>query len=106
MSNTEPDVGYRIDPRKQFSKKLAKWTAIFWFVYMTWLSVILIIEPVAAAFSVYMGIIVTIVMLINVISYTRNSIAEKMAFTLLNKTKLELTMNGNKEEEEEGGDNG
>lgn len=95
---------YRIDPRKQFSKKLAKWTALFWFVYMSWLSAILVIEPTAAMYSVYMAIIVTVVMLINVISYTRNSIAEKMALALLNKTQLELTLGGSKEEE--GGGNG
>lgn len=103
---------YRMDPKKQFSKRLARWTAVFWFFYMTWLSAILVIRPEAALFSVYMGIISTVVMLINVISYTRNSIAEKMAFTLLDKTKLELTMgqgsktdkeNTDEETEEEGG---
>ena len=86
----------RIDPKKQFSKRLARWTAVFWFVFMTWLSVILILEPSAALFCVYMGIIVTIVMMINVIAYTRNSIAEKMAFTLLDKTKLELSLRNDK----------
>jgi len=24
----------RIDPRKQFSKKLARWTAVFWFFFV------------------------------------------------------------------------
>ncbi len=86
----------RIDPRKQFSKRLARWTAVFWFVFMTWLSVILILEPAAALYCVYMGIITTVVMMINVIAYTRNSIAEKMAFTLLNKTKLELSLRNGK----------
>ena len=87
----------RIDPKKQFSKRLARWTAVFWFLFMTWLSVILILEPSAAVFCVYMGIIVTVVMMINVIAYTRNSIAEKLAFTLLDKTKLELSLrNDNK----------
>ena len=86
----------RIDPKKQFSKRLARWTAVFWFLFMTWLSVILILEPSAALFCVYMGIIVTIVMMINVIAYTRNSIAEKMAFTLLDKTKLELSLRNDK----------
>ena len=82
----------RIDPKKQFSKRLARWTAVFWFLFMTWLSVIMILEPSAAVFCVYMGIIVTVVMMINVIAYTRNSIAEKLAFTLLDKTKLELSL--------------
>ena len=50
----------------------------------------------------YMGIIVTVVMMINVIAYTRNSIAEKLAFTLLDKTKLELSLrNDNKKSGDE-----
>ena len=35
----------KIDPRKQFSKKLAKWTAVFWFVFMAWLSVLFLLVP-------------------------------------------------------------
>ena len=80
----------RIDPRKQFSKKLARWTSVFWFFYMTWLSVIMIMQPAAALYSVYMGIIVSVVMIMNVAAYTRNSIYEKMAFAMLNKAKIEI----------------
>ena len=83
---------YRIDPKKQFSKRLARWTAVFWFVYMSWLSVILILEPSAALYSVYMGIIGTAVMLVSVVSYTHNSVQEKFLFALLDKTKLELSL--------------
>lgn len=107
---------FRIDPKKQFSKRLARWTAVFWFVYMTWLSVILFLEPRSAMYCIYMGIIVTIVMIVNVVSYTQNSITEKLAFTLLDKMKLELKLNNkagkNTETEdeseatEEEGDNG
>ena len=81
---------YRIDPRKQFSKRLARWTAIFWFAYMTWLSVILVIAPAAALFSVYMAIIVTVVMVVNVWAYTRNSVYEKACFAMLDKAKIEI----------------
>lgn len=80
----------RIDPRKQFSKKLARWTAVFWFFFMTWLSAIMILQPCAALYSVYMGIIVSVVMIMNVAAYTRNSIYEKMAFAMLNKAKIEI----------------
>ena len=83
---------FRIDPKKQFSKRLARWTAIFWFVFMTWLSVILILRPEAAMYSFYMGLIATVVMIVNEIAYTRNSIMEKMAFAMLDKTKLELNL--------------
>lgn len=86
----------RIDPRQQFSKKLAWWTAVFWFFYMTWLSVIVYLQPTAAMYCVYMGINVTAVMLLNVWAYTKNSVYEKGALALLDKTKIELSMGNGK----------
>lgn len=85
----------RIDPRQQFSKKLARWTAVFWFAYMAWLSVILLLRPEAALYSVYMGIIVTVVMILNIWAYTKNSVYEKGAFAMLNKTKMEISLKNN-----------
>lgn len=82
----------RIDPRKQFSKKLARWTAVFWFLYMTWLSVLLLLRPESALYSVYMGIIATAVMILNVWAYTRNSIYEKGVFAMLDKARIELSL--------------
>ena len=79
-----------IDPKKQFSKRLARWTAVFWFVYMAWLSVLMMLEPSAALYTVYMAIIVTVVMIVNVWAYTMNSVYEKACFAALNKTKLEI----------------
>lgn len=99
----------KIDPKKQFSKKLARWTAVFWFLYMTWLSIIMILEPTAAIYSFYMSIVVTLVMMVNVLAYTRNSIMEKMAFTLLDKTRIELELakgDRNKDEDKGGESNG
>lgn len=102
----------RMDPRKQFSKKLARWTAVFWFAYMAWLSVILVLTPAAALYSVYMGVIVTVVMIMNVWAYTRNSIYEKSMLAMLDKTRLELSLRPNDEGDTdekdvtEGGGNG
>ena len=104
-------MSYKIDPKKQFSKRLARWTAVFWFVYMAWLSIIMFLVPEAALYTIYMGIIVSVVMILNVISYTKNSITEKIAFAMLDKTKLELKLgssklsvgNTNEEESEDGG---
>ena len=79
-----------IDPRKQFSKRLARWTAVFWFFYMSWLSALMLLEPATALYTVYMGIIVTVVMIVNVWAYTMNSVYEKACFAVLNKTKLEI----------------
>ena len=82
----------RIDPRQQFSKKLACWTAWFWFLYMLWLSVVMVIQPGVAMYSFYMSIVVSVVMMLNVAAYTRNSIYEKAMLAALDKTKIELSM--------------
>ena len=105
------DTIYRMDPQKQFSKRLARWTAWFWFAYMTWLSVVMVLQPQAALYTVYMGGMVTIVMLLNVWAYTKNSVYEKSIIAMLDKTKIELSMTNGKEkggdaDEAEGGDNG
>ena len=101
---------YRIDPKKQFSKRLARWTAVFWFVYMTWISVIMLMQPSTAMYVFYMSIVVSVVMIVNVASYTANSIQEKLLWTVLNKTKMEINIGGkskgsdnNAEVTEEGG---
>lgn len=92
---------YRIDPRKQFSKRLARWTSVFWFLFMTWLSVLFMLVPDAALYCVYMGIIATSVMLLNVWAYTRNSIYEKGVFAMLDKTKLSLSIGPHKASDED-----
>ena len=89
----------RIDPKKQFSKKLARWTAVFWFVFMTWLSVLFLLAPESAMYCVYMGIIVTAVMILNVWAYTRNSIYEKGVFAMLDKAKIEIGLKAGKQED-------
>ena len=106
----------RIDPKKQFSKKLTRWTSVFWFLFMTWLTVLFLLVPEAALYCVYMGLIATAVMILNVWAYTRNSIYEKGVFAMLNRAKLEIGLkNGktsssqedeNDEEVNEGDENG
>lgn len=86
----------RIDPKKQFSKKLARWTAVFWFFFMTWLSVLFLLVPDAAVYSVYMAIVVTVVMIVNVWAYTHNSVYEKACFAMLNKAKIEIGLKNSK----------
>ena len=81
----------RMDPSKQFSKKLATWTAVFWFIYMSWLSAILIIQPQTAQYVVYMALVTTVVMIVNVYSYCKNSIAEKVLLAFLDKTQIEFS---------------
>lgn len=98
-----------VDPRQQFSKKLARWTSVFWFLYMAWLSVLLYLVPESALFSVYMALIVSVVMIINIYHYTSNSKLEKMLYAMIAKTELELKIGNSKistSNDEEDGDNG
>ena len=100
----------RIDPRKQFSKKLARWTAVFWFLFMAWQSVLLLLAPASSLYAVYMGVIATAVMILNVWAYTRNSIYEKGVFAMLDKAKIEMNLktgtSAGDDGTEEEGDNG
>lgn len=81
---------YQINPKHQFSKRLARWTAIFWFVFMGWLGAVLFLAPEAGPYSVYMSIVVSVVMIINIYQYNSNSKTEKRLFAFLNKTEMEL----------------
>ena len=85
-------ANYRIDPKKQFSKRLARWTSVFWFAYLTWLSILMRQEPSAGQYCFYMSIVVSVVMMINVISYSINSITEKRIFGMLDKAQIELKL--------------
>ncbi len=67
----------KYDPRKQFSKWLARSSAVFWFVYLLLMALVLVIQPVAADAALYLGITASVVMIVNVWAYTRNSIYEK-----------------------------
>ena len=89
----------RMDPRQQFSKRLAWWTSLFWFFYMTWLSVVIYLQPASALYCVYMGINVTAVMLLNVWAYTKNSVYEKGALAMLDKAKIEFSLRSGKHAE-------
>ena len=72
----------KIDPRQQFSKKLAGRAEWFWFGYLVLLAVLMAIQPDAALPAVYLGIMVTGVMIISVLAYTTNSINEKSFYWL------------------------
>ena len=103
--------GKNIDPRNQFSKWLARWTAIFWAIYLAWLSVIMLIHPETSINVVYLGAMTTIVMLLNVWAYTRNSTYEKGLLAMLDKVRIQFgskkTEDAKPEEtDEEGGSNG
>lgn len=96
-----------IDPKKQFSKRLARWTAVFWFVYMTYLVTVMLLEPSTGMYAFYMSIVVSVVMIVNVLAYTHNSVVEKLAFATLSKTRLEVNIGGKTHASaEDGGEEG
>lgn len=83
---------YHIDPKHQFSKRLARWTAVFWFVYLIWLSILMMLEPSVAQYAFFMSIVVSIVMMVSVVMYTINSVTEKRIFGMLDKAQIELQL--------------
>ena len=89
-----------VDPKKQFSKRLARHTAFYWFFFMTALLALVYVVPDAAVYILYLSIVVSVVMILNVVSYTRNSIVEKLAFAALNKAKIELNIGKGKSEQD------
>ena len=102
----------RIDPKQQFSKKLAGRCEWFWFLYMLVLAGVLVLQPESALPAVYLGITVTVVMVASVCAYTKNSIDEKWFFWL---AEIAKAVSGKKnpgedssgdDSEEEGGSNG
>lgn len=97
----------RIDPQQQFSKKLAKWTAVFWFIYMLVVAALCYAQPQVSDAAVYLAICASVVMLINVGAYTRNSIYEKAILAGVDIGKLKWRSWGKTEDsenDEEGGE--
>lgn len=95
----------KIDPKEQFSKKLAGRTEWFWFFYMVLLCVVMVLQPVSAIPAVYLGIMVTGVMIISVVAYTKNSIDEKWFYWLAEIAKS-ISGKHDDDDDEEGGSNG
>lgn len=90
----------RMDPKQQFSKWLARSGAWYWFLFMSNLLVVMTLRPETGESCVWLGLIVSVVMIIHVISYTRNSVTEKLALAMIDRTKLELTL-GNKNDDDD-----
>ena len=108
----------KVDPRKQFSKKLASRVEWFWFLYMLLLVFAIVITPDSALPAVYLGIMATGVMLLSIYDYTKNSLGEKGFYWLAEITKAiantkaqtkdseEKTESESEEDSEEEGGNG
>ena len=82
----------RVDPRKQFSKWLAKYGAIFWGVFMMVIAVLIYFRPEAASSCVYLALIITGNKMLDTLAYTQNSMTEKMLLAALDKMKMEFSL--------------
>ena len=111
----------RIDPRKQFSKWLARFGSIIWGVYAFAVLGLIAYRPEAAMACVWLTLIMTCNKALDTVSYTKNSTTEKIILGALERTTLELGLKGiakstqahsdsdDSEEEDapdDGGDNG
>lgn len=96
----------RVDPREQFSKKLAGRTEWFWFLYMVLLVVAIVITPDSALPAVYLGIMVTGVMIVSVLAYTKNSIDEKWFYWAAEIAKALSSAKSDASSDDEEGGNG
>jgi len=83
-----------MDPRKQFSKWLAKYGAIAWGVFLGLLIVVIIVRPETSMACVYMLLIVTVNKALDTLSYTDNSKTEKILLAGLERARIEIGWKG------------
>jgi len=109
----------RMDPRKQFSKWLARFGSWIWAIYAYAVLTLIAYRPEAAMACVWLTLIMTCNKALDTVSYTRNSTTEKIILGALERTTLELGLKGiakttsgssdkedSDDEEVNGGDNG
>lgn len=84
----------RVDPKTQFSKWLARYGAWFWGIYLLVIAFLIYSKPEAAMACVWLVGIVTANKMIDTLAYTNNSKTEKILLSLLDRTKMELTLKG------------
>lgn len=84
----------KMDPRKQFSKWLARYGAWFWGLYLLVIAFLIYARPEAAMACVWLVGIVTVNKMIDTLAYTDNSKTEKIMLSALDRTKLELNLKG------------
>ena len=94
-------MGEKRDPAKQFSKWLARSGAVYWICFMSALLVLMYLRPEVSNACVYLAVIVSIVMIIHVWAYTKNSVYEKGLLAMLDKTRMQLSLGEVKDEKTE-----
>lgn len=84
----------RMDPRKQFSKWLARFCSIIWGIYVFAMIPLIAYRPEAAMACVWLTLIMTCNKALDTVSYTRNSTTEKIILGALERTQMELSLKG------------
>ena len=84
----------RMDPRKQFSKWLARFGSIVWGIYAFAVLGLIAYRPEAAMACVWLTLIMTCNKALDTVSYTKNSTTEKIIIGALERTQLELGLKG------------
>lgn len=82
------------DPRKQFSKWLAKYGSIIWGIYIFVIIALIAYQPETAMACVYLTIIVTINKAWDAYQYNDNSKTEKILLAMLDKVNMEINIGG------------
>ena len=98
-----------IDPKKQFSKRLARFGAVVWGIYVFAVLALIAYRPEAAMACVWLTLIVTANKALDTVSYTKNSTTEKIILGALERTKLELGLKfgaGQSRKDEDGSESG
>lgn len=80
----------KVDPRHQFSKRLARYGAIVWGIYSFAVLALVAYRPEAAMAAVWLTLIMTCNKALDTVSYTRNSITEKIILGALARTKMQF----------------
>ena len=84
----------RMDPKKQFSKWLARFGAIVWGIYAFAVLGLIAYRPEAAMACVWLTLIMTCNKALDTVSYTQNSTTEKILLNTIDKLQLELSLKG------------
>ena len=87
----------KIDPKEQFSKKLAARVEWFWFGYMILCAAVMVLQPASALPAFYLACLSTGVMLASVYLYTKNSVSEKGFYWLAEIAKAAAGIKPNKD---------
>ena len=94
MSRRNDHNNEQFDHRKQFSKWLARYGALVWGIYAFAVLALIAYRPEAAMACVWLTLIMTCNKALDTVSYTRNSISEKLILAAINNAKLELGLKG------------